>query len=73
MFYNTKIRPLFIRCTPKRDKSMCKLRLVEAKLISTFQIKYLMQKQQKEELNIDELLMLKAALRCYQDIKHFTF
>ena len=57
----------------KRDKSMCKLRLVEAKLISTFQIKYLMQKQQKEELNIDELLMLKAALRCYQDIKHFTF
>ena len=57
----------------KRDKSMCKLRLVEAKLISSFQIKYLMQKRQKEELNIDELLMLKAALRCYQDIKHFAF
>lgn len=51
----------------KRDKSMCSLRLVEAQEVSAFEVKYLMNK--KEKLSSYELLMLKAALRCYQQIK----
>lgn len=53
----------------KRDKNMCRLKLVEAKVVSAFQIKYLMDK--KDTLNADELLRLKAAMRCYNDLKNF--
>ena len=52
-----------------RDKNMCNLRLVEAQVISAFQIKYL---TLKKDLSDYELLMLKAALMCYQSIKNVT-
>ena len=53
-----------------RDKDMCKLRLVEAQVISTFQIKYFT--SLKRELTDYELLMLKTALACYKHIKDIT-
>lgn len=51
----------------KRDKGMCKLRLIEAQSISAFQIKYFTSK--KNFLNNYELLMLKASISCYKHLK----
>lgn len=51
----------------KRDRNMCKLRLVEAQVVSSFQVKYFT--SIKRELSDYELLMLKAALSCYKHIK----
>ncbi len=53
-----------------RDKGMCKLRLVEAKVISMFQIKYFT--SLKRKLSDYELLMLKTALSCYKHLKDIS-
>lgn len=53
-----------------RDKGMCKLRLVEAQTISAFQIEYFT--RIKKRLSDYELLMLKASLECYKQIKDIT-
>ena len=53
-----------------RDKGMCKLRLVEAQVISEFQIKYFT--TINRELSDYELLMLKAALSCYKHLKNVS-
>lgn len=58
-------------CVTNRDKGMCKLRLVEAQVITAFQIRYFSSLQRK--LNDYELLMLKTALACYKHIKDITF
>ena len=58
-------------CITSRDKGMCRLRLVEAQVISAFQIRYFSGLQRK--LDDYELLMLKAALTCYKHIKDITF
>lgn len=50
---------------------MCRLRLVEAQVISAFQIRYFSGLQRK--LEDYELLMLKAALACYKHMKDITF
>ena len=55
-----------------RDKSKCKMHLVEAQVISAFQINYLMQKQEREKLTTDDLLMLKAAVVCYEKTKNLS-
>lgn len=47
-----------------RDKRMCQLILAESKVISSYQIKHLM--RNKEQLTPKELLLLKAAVTCYQ-------
>ena len=57
-------------CITYRDKGMCKLRLVEAQVIASFQIRYFTTLQRK--LDDYELLMLKAALACYKHIKDIT-
>ena len=53
-----------------RDKSMCKLRLIEAQIISAFQIEYFT--SIKRKLSDYELLMLNASLVCYKQIKDIT-
>ncbi len=55
-----------------RDKSRCKMYLTEAQIVSAFQINYLVLKQEKSPLSADELLMLKAAVTCYEKIKDIT-
>ena len=55
-----------------RDKSKCKMHLVEAQVISAFQINYLMQKQEREKLTTDDLLMLKAAVVCYEKTRNLS-
>lgn len=50
-----------------RDKGMCKLRLVEAQVISAFQIRYFTAIDR--ELDDYELLMLKTALATYEHLK----
>jgi hypothetical protein len=58
-------------CISKRDLTMCKLRLAEIKVISAFQIKYFMAKQ--ESLTNDELLMFKAAYNAYGLVKELDY
>lgn len=53
-----------------RDKGMCKLRLIEAQMVSAFQIEYFT--SIKRELSDYELLMLNASLACYKQIKDIT-
>lgn len=48
----------------KRDKTACRMFLAEAKVVSAFLIKYLMQR--KEKLDGEQILMLKGALKCYE-------
>ncbi|MFR9527843.1 MAG: radical SAM protein [Rikenellaceae bacterium] len=50
----------------KRDMGMCRLRLVEAQVISAFQIEYFM--RNRDTLNDYDLLSLKSAVKCYQHI-----
>lgn len=57
----------------KRDKTTCEMLLAEAQVISAFQVNYLMQKSKKHELTSEELLMLQAAVKCYETFKDFTF
>lgn len=57
----------------KRDKTTCEMLLVEAQVISAFQINYLMQKSRTQELNSEELLRLQAAVKCYETFKDFSF
>jgi radical SAM protein with 4Fe4S-binding SPASM domain len=55
----------------KRDKSMCRLLLAEAQVISAFQIEYYMRR--KNILTEEEKVKLKAALCAYQSLIDFTF
>lgn len=55
----------------KRDKSMCKLLLSEAQVISAFQIQYYMQK--KDILSKEEKARLKAALTTYKLLADYSF
>ena len=55
----------------RRDKHICKMILAEVKIISVFQIKYLMQK--KERLSLEELVILKSALNCYKHFKDINY
>ncbi|MFR9507796.1 MAG: radical SAM protein [Rikenellaceae bacterium] len=55
----------------KRDKCLCEMLLVEAVVISAFQVKYLMQR--KDTLDSEQLLALKAAIKCYETYKDFEF
>ena len=47
-----------------RDRRTCQMILAESKVISSYQIKKFM--RNKEQLTPKELLMLKAAVKCYQ-------
>lgn len=55
----------------KRDKSMCKLLLAEAQVISAFQIEYYMKR--KNILSEEEKVKLKAALETYKRLNLFEF
>ena len=55
----------------KRDKSMCKLMLVEAQVISAFQIEYYMSR--KNIITEEEKVKLKAALCAYKSLIDFSF
>lgn len=55
----------------KRDKSMCKLLLAEAQIVSTFQIKYYV--KNKSILSDAEKVKLKAALKVYELLAQFEF
>lgn len=57
----------------KRDKTTCKMLLAEAQVISAFQVNYLMLRSKTQELNGEELLMLQAAVKCYETFKDFSF
>lgn len=54
-----------------RDKSMCRLMLEEAKVISAFQINYYT--RGKKSLTDEELMKLKASLKVYESVKDFSF
>lgn len=56
----------------KRDKSRCKMYLIEAQVVSAFQINYLMAKQDTCALSAEELLMLKSAVICYEKTKDIS-
>lgn len=53
----------------RRNPDNCKMQLVEAQVISAFEVNYLMQRSKRQQLTDDELLMLKAAVRCYQTVE----
>ncbi len=53
----------------KRDKGMCNLYLVEAQVVSAFQINYFTTLKHTRELTDYELLMLQCAVRCYKYVK----
>ena len=55
-----------------RDKSRCKMHLIEAQVVSAFQINYLMAKQEQTQLSAEELLMLKSAVLCYEKTKDIS-
>lgn len=55
----------------KRDKTMCRLLLAEAKVISAFQIQYYMARE--SELKSEDLVKLKAALLTYKKLNDFEF
>lgn len=57
----------------KRDKRVCKMMLVEAQVISVFQIHYLMALKKRRDLIEFELLALEGAIRCYELYNDFTF
>lgn len=48
----------------RRDRRTCQIMLAEAKVVSSYQIRKYM--QNKDNLNSQELLNLKAAIKCYQ-------
>lgn len=53
----------------KRDKSMCKLLLAEAQVISAFQIEYYVKR--KDVLSEEDKVKLKAALKTYELLHEF--
>lgn len=57
----------------KRDRRVCRMMLVEAQVISTFQIHYLMALRKERTLNKFELAALQGALRCYELYHDFSF
>ena len=57
----------------KRDKRACRMKLVEAQVISDFQISWLMMQKRIRELSPIELYALKGALRCHELYSDFSF
>lgn len=55
-----------------RNKTNCRMQLVEAQVISAFETKYLMQKSKSEKLTDMEMVLLKAALSCYEQVCGLT-
>ena len=53
----------------RRNPDNCRMQLAEARVVSAFEINYLMQRSKHRQLTDDELLMLKAAVRCYQTVE----
>lgn len=53
----------------RRNPTNCRMQLAEAQVVSAFEIKYLMQRSEHRALTEDELLMLKAAVRCYRTVE----
>lgn len=51
-----------------RNPTNCRMQLAEAQVVSAFEINYLMRRAERQALMEDELLMLKAAVRCYQTV-----
>ena len=54
-----------------RNLSKCKMQLAEAQVISSFQIQYYIAK--KEHLTANEVLKLKAAIKCYELVHNNVF
>ena len=48
------------------------MHLIEAQVVSAFQINYLMAKQEQTQLSAEELLMLKSAVLCYEKTKDIS-
>lgn len=57
----------------RRDRRVCRMMLVEAQVISAFQINYLMRLRRQRELNTFELTALQGAVRCYELFHDFSF
>ena len=57
----------------KRDRRVCRMMLVEAQVISAFQINYLMTLRKERELNKFELAALQGAVKCYELFHDFSF
>lgn len=57
----------------KRDKRTCRMKLVEAQIISDFQINWLMMQKRRRELSPIELYALKGAIRCHELYSDFSF
>lgn len=55
----------------KRDKTACQMFLAEAQVVSAFLINYLMQR--KEQLDAEQIVMLKGALKCYEMFHNMSF
>ena len=53
-----------------RNLSKCKMQLAEAQVISSFQIQYYIAK--KEHLTANEVLKLKAAIKCYELVHNLS-
>lgn len=52
-----------------RNPTNCRMQLAEAQVVSAFEINYLMQRSAERVLTEDELLLLKAAVRCYRTVE----
>lgn len=57
----------------KRDKRVCEMLLAEAQVLSAFQINYLVKISKTRKLAYNESYALKAAIKCYEKYKDFTF
>lgn len=57
----------------RRDKRVCEMLLVEAQVISAFQINYLVKLKKTRELSAAEMFALTTALKCHELYKDFTF
>ncbi len=53
----------------RRNPANCRMQLAEAQVVSAFEINYLIQRSKRQNLNDDELLMLKAAVHCYRTVE----
>lgn len=56
----------------KRDKRACRMKLVEAQIVSDFQINWLIMQKRKRPLSTLELFALKGAVKCHQQYSDFN-